>query len=321
MRVIRWGLIGCGDVAYRFLGPAFSQIENCELNAVNSRSVVSAEAFAQKFGVDRRHGKWQDLVADDEIDAVYVATPHHIHAQQTIAAADAGKQVLCEKPMAMNSLECGEMIDACSRNGVKLGVAYYRHFYPVMERLKQIISNGSIGKIVLCQINSFTRYDLKPGDAKYWMTVQAQSGGGPVMAGGCHRIEMLLDLFGPIAKTKSVLEHVLVKREVEDTAVVTFTFENGPVGVLSMSQSVREPNDTLYIFGSEGSIHMPVFGSGELFIKNGDETVVEHHPPNPNGHLPLIESFCQSVRNNETPVVDGQIGREVQKIEDAVYGY
>ena len=321
MNAIRWGLIGCGDVAYKFLGPAFAQIENCELIAVSSLRPKSAEAFAREFGVRRRHARWQDLVTDDEIDAVYVATPHFLHVEQTLAAAAAKKHVLCEKPMALNSMQCAEMIEACKQNRVKLGVGYYRHFYPVMDRIKAIIASNDIGKVILCQINSFTRYDLKPGDAKYWMVIKDQSGGGPVMAGGCHRIEMFLTLFGPIAKTRSVLERVLVQREVEDTAAVVFTFESGLLGVLSMSQSVREPNDTLYIFGSEGSIHMPAFGTGELFLKKGEQTVKEHHPPNPNGHLPMIESFCRSVINDEEPLVGGPIGLAVQKIEDAVYGF
>ena len=141
------------------------------------------------------------------------------------------------------------------------------------------------------------------------------------MAGGCHRIEMFLDLFGPIAKTESVLENVMVQREVEDTAAVVFTFESGLLGVLSMSQSIRESSDTLYIYGSEGSIHMPVFGSGELLLKNGEQAFREHHPPNPNGHLPMIESFCRSIINDVAPLVDGRIGLAVQRIEDAVYGY
>jgi len=153
------------------------------------------------------------------------------------------------------------------------------------------------------------------------MMIKEQSGGGPVMAGGCHRIEMFLDLFGPIAKTESVLENVMVQREVEDTAAVVFTFESGLLGVLSMSQSIRESSDTLYIYGSEGSIHMPVFGSGELLLKNGEQAFREHHPPNPNGHLPMIESFCRSIINDVAPLVDGRIGLAVQRIEDAVYGY
>ena len=138
MNVIRWGLIGCGDVAHKFLGPAFAQIETCELIAVSSLRPRRTEAFARKFGVRHRHARWQDLVTDDAIDAVYIATPHYMHAEQTVAAAAAKKHVLCEKPMALNSAQCSEMIESCKQNGVKLGVAYYRHFYPAIARIKSI---------------------------------------------------------------------------------------------------------------------------------------------------------------------------------------
>ena len=214
------------------------------------------------------------------------------------------------------------MIRACETAGVKLGVAFYRHFYPVIHRIKQILASGELGKTVLVQINSFTRYDMKPDEPKYWMFEKEKSGGGPMISGGCHRLEIFMNLLGPITNTVSVLENVVVKRAVEDTGVAVFRFESGPMAVLSMSQSIRESNDTFYLFGSEGSVHAPVLGSGEIGIKKGpkgNEETREFHPPHANSHLPMIDSYCRSVLKGEDPVVDGKLGLEVQKVMDAVY--
>src|SRR6185369_14041146 len=142
----------------------------------------------------RSYADWHDLIVDPDVHAVYVATPVHLHSEQTIAAAEAGKHVLCEKPMAMNTAECDRMIAACRTNGVQLGIAYYRHFYPVVLRVKEIIASGEIGKLVLAQVNAFQRFNPQPGDDRHWLVEKAKAGGGPMMDFGCHRIEILLNL-------------------------------------------------------------------------------------------------------------------------------
>src|SRR5437868_15221192 len=105
-----WGLIGCGDIARRRVAPALVALSNCELVAVSRARADKAEAFAREFGVRRWYGDWRQLLNDREIEAVYIATPVHLHATQAIAAAEAGKHVLCEKPLAMDVAECEQMI-------------------------------------------------------------------------------------------------------------------------------------------------------------------------------------------------------------------
>ena len=124
MRRLRWGLIGCGDIARRRVAPALRDLPNCELVAVSRARADLAESFAAEFGARRWHADWRRLVADEEVEAVYVATPVHLHAEQAAAAARAGKHVLCEKPLAMSVAECDRMIDACEGVGLRLGVAY-----------------------------------------------------------------------------------------------------------------------------------------------------------------------------------------------------
>src|ERR1051326_1126121 len=111
-----WGLIGCGDIARKRVAPALREHPDCELVAVSRANFDQAEQFANEFGARRWYADWRELIANEELDAVYIATPVNLHAAQTIAAARAGKHVLCEKPMAMTAAECDEMIAACSRS-------------------------------------------------------------------------------------------------------------------------------------------------------------------------------------------------------------
>src|SRR5260221_13939836 len=136
MKQLGWGLIGCGDIAQKRVAPAIRDSASGELIAVNRAQSELAAAFAKQFGARRWYLDWKKLLRDEEVEAVYIATPVHLHAEQTIAAAEAGKHVLCEKPMAMNVRECDQMIDAGRRHNVKIGVAYYRKFYPDAHRHK-----------------------------------------------------------------------------------------------------------------------------------------------------------------------------------------
>src|SRR6476619_553666 len=106
--MIQFGLIGCGDIAQKRVAPALRDSKICKLVAVSRARSQLAETFAREFGVPRWYADWRELLNDDDIDAVYVATPVHLHAEQTIAAMQAGKHVLCEKPMALNVAECGQ---------------------------------------------------------------------------------------------------------------------------------------------------------------------------------------------------------------------
>src|SRR5688572_12941890 len=128
MGSLKWGLIGCGDIAQKRVAPALRNLPNCQLRAITRFQAGLAQSFANEFGARRWYRSCNELLADKEIEAVYIATPVHLHAVQTITAAEAGKHVLCEKPMAMSVKECDEMIAACQANNVKLGIAYYRHF-------------------------------------------------------------------------------------------------------------------------------------------------------------------------------------------------
>src|ERR1700730_12317477 len=168
MKQLRWGLIGCGDIARKRIAPALRDSALGELLAVSRAQSELVEAFAKEFGAKKWYADWKELLLDEEIDAVYIATPVHLHAIQTIAAAEAGKHVLCEKPMAMDVAECEQMIAATRANNVKLGIAYYRHFYPVIHRIKHLLESGEIGDPVLVQINAFEWFNPVPEHSRSW---------------------------------------------------------------------------------------------------------------------------------------------------------
>lgn len=319
MRIIRWGLIGCGDIAQKRVAPALRDLPNVGFVAVNRARAEFAEEFALKFGARKWYADWHELIADPDIEAVYIATPVHLHAEQTIAAAEAGKHVLCEKPMALNVKECDRMIAACRTNGVKLGIAYYRHFYPVIARIKEILASGEIGKPILAQINAFEWNDMQPGDPRYWFLTKAKSGGGPMMDFGCHRIEVLLNLFGPINRVQAFNDALLFEREVEDTSAAFFKFETGLRATLTVTHAAFESQDTLDIFGSQGSLHVPVLNRGDLLVKTAAGERHESHPPDANIQLPSIADFTQAISENREPLVTGEIGREVARIEEEIY--
>lgn len=316
---LKWGLIGCGDIAQKRVAPALRDLANCELLAVTRSRPELAEAFANRFGIRKWYPTWQELLTDKEIDAVYIATPVHLHAAQTIAAAEAGTHVICEKPMAMNLKECDEMIAACRANDVKLGVAYYRRFYPVIERIKSVIQSGEIGIPVLAQVNAFEWFDPEPDNPRHWLVNRELAGGGPMFDFGCHRIEALVNILGPVKQITSIVANVVFDREVEDTATALFQFEPGTCGVLSVTHAASEPRDTLDVFGTQGSIEVPALNGGELRIKTSNGARVESHPPASNIHQPLIEDFVEAVLTNREPRVNGETGRTVARIEEAIY--
>src|SRR5439155_2876654 len=244
----RGGLVGAGDIARKRVAPALGASPGCELVAVARARAELAGEFARSFGASRTYARWQDLVREPGIDAVYIATPVHLHAEQTIAAAEAGRHVLCEKPMAMNVAECDRMIAACRANHVTLGVAYYRRFYPIVSRVKAILESGEIGDPVIVQINAFEPFNPDPDHPRYWLMKKAESGGGPMFDFGCHRLEVLLNIFGAIPRAAGMMANVRFQREVEDTAVALLQLGNGACATIAVTHAAAAPRDTVDIY-------------------------------------------------------------------------
>ncbi len=319
--VVRWGLIGAGDIAAKRVAPALRDSAGSAFAAVARARADLAAEFAQRHGAGRWYADWREMLRDPGIDAVYLATPVRVHAEQAVAAAQAGKHVLCEKPMALDVGSCERMLSAARTHGVSLGVAYYRHHYPLVRRLRELIGAGEIGQPVLAQVQAFELFAPPPGDPRAWLLKKSESGGGPMMDFGCHRIEVLLDLLGPVAEVRGFPTKVRFHdREVEDTCVAHLRFRSGAEAVLAVTHAAQESRDALQIFGSTGSAHVDVLNQGGLRLVTPGGTREERHPPHANLHQPLVEDFVAAVRARRPPTVTGEIGLEVNRVLAAIYG-
>ncbi len=316
---VRWGLVGAGDIVRKRVASALRDASGSEILAVSRVKPELAESFAKSVGAPRWYARAADLFADPDVDAVYIASPVHLHSAHAVGAAGAGKHVLCEKPMAMSVDECDRIIAAAHASGVRLGVAYYRHFYPVVRRIKELLASGEIGQPVLAQANAFEWLDMAPDSPRYWFLRKALAGGGPMFDFGCHRLEVLLDLFGPVRRVTSLLANVAFDREVEDTAGALLEFESGPCATLVVTHAAAAARDTLEIYGTRGSLHATVLNAGDLAIVAGDARRSEPHPPAPNLHQPLVQDFVDAVLAGREPTVTGAIGRAVAELEQRIY--
>ena len=318
--IVRWGLIGCGDIAAKRVAAALAAAEGSALQAVARRRADLAAEFAARHGAKRWYDGWRDLLRDEEIDAVYIATPVNLHADQTVSAAEAGKHVLCEKPMALDPAECERMLAAARANGIRLGVAYYRHHYPIVARLRELMASGELGQPVVVLVQAFEMFDPPPDHPRAWFLKKAIAGGGPMFDFGCHRIEVLLDLLGPVRTVHGFPANVRFRnREVEDTCTAQLGFASGAQATLIVSHAALESRDSFEIFGTRGSAHVDVLNTGGLRIVTEGGVREEHHPTPPNLHQPLVEEFVSAIREEREPAVTGEIGLAVARVVDAIY--
>ena len=319
--VLGWGLIGCGDIAAKRVARALRDSAHSELVSVARARAELAASFAKDHGARRSHADWRELLRDPDIGAVYLATPVALHAEQAIAASEAGRHVLCEKPMALQVEACARMIAAARANGVRLGVAYYRHHYPVVRRIREILAKGEIGAPVIAQAQAFEPFNPSPDHPRAWLLRKEAAGGGPMADFGCHRVQVLLDLLGPVAETRGFLSNARFKdREVEDTCVAHLDFASGAQALITVTHAALERRDTLEIIGTLGSVQVPVLNDGGLRVTTEAGVREEKHPPHPNLHQPLVEDFVAAVREGRDPEVSGETGLDVQRVLARIYG-
>jgi len=316
---IGWGIIGCGDVARRRVAGAIISEENSRLVAVCRRNPQMLRAFCDKFEVDRGYEVAGDLIDDPEIDAVYIATPVNLHLPQTVAAAKASKHVLVEKPMAMSVAECDQMIDVCRENGVGLGVAYYRRFYPVVDRIKQLIETGEIGQPFAVSVTTANDFAMDKREDGYWRVVPEQGGGGALMDIGSHRINIMLDVFGEVESVKSICSTVAADYDAEDCASLVMKFRSGIHGSLQCFFGSACDPDEFAVMGTKGRLVSAPLNEGELTIQTAEGVRVESHPPAKNFNAPLIADFVAAIQENRPPRVSGEEGCATNLVMELAY--
>jgi predicted dehydrogenase len=317
--MIRWGIIGCGDVARRRVAQAIQQDPHSSLIAACRRNEFELQQFCRDFDVPRQYTDAVPLTHDSDIDAVYIATPVRQHCPQTVAAAEKGKHVLVEKPMAMSVVECDGMIAACRAAGVVLGVAYYRRFYPVVARIKQLIEDGQIGQPLSVSAVTGIPFAMTSEDDGYWRVIPERGGGGALMDIGSHRLNLFLDLFGPVVEVRTLCDTLHASYAAENTATLALRFESGVHGTLQCFFGVDADPDEFTIIGTKGRLASAPLNGGDLTIHTEDGRRTESHPPWDNFNAPLITDFTAAILENRPPRVTGEEGRATNALLQRAY--
>lgn len=305
---IRWGLLGCGDIARKRVARALLEAPDSELRIACRRDANQLNAFCQDFGVPHATTREAELINHADVDAVYIATPVKDHLPQTLAAAKAGKHVLVEKPMALSVAECQQMIDACKQHGVSLGVAYYRRFYPIVARMKELLASGTLGTPLAIAAVTSTAFDLNPGEEGYWRVEKNVGGGGALMDVGSHRLNLFLDLFGPVTHVHALCDTLTGDFEGEDCASLILRFQTGAHGSLQCFFGTSVDADEFTITGSKGRLIASPLNGARLIVQTGGEQRDEQHPPAENLHEPLVADFVRALIEQRPPRVSGEEG-------------
>ena len=221
MDIVRWGMIGCGDVAEVKSGPGFQKAEGSALVAVTRRDRAKADDYARRHGVPRVHATAEALVSDPGVDAVYIATPPSSHCELSLLAARAGKPCLVEKPMAMNHAECVRMIEAFRAGGVPLWVAYYRRALPRFLLARTLLADGAIGRVTSIHIQVFE--PLASAElANTWRYDQRVAGAGLFFDLASHCVDLVDFLAGPISNVSGFAINTGGAYAVEDVTAAAF---------------------------------------------------------------------------------------------------
>ena len=316
MKQINWGFIGCGEVTEKKSGPAFNEVEGSQVVAVMSRSENKARSYAERHHIRKWYTDAQELIDDPDVNAIYIATPPSSHATFAIMAMRAGKPVYIEKPLAASYNDCIRINRISEQTGVPCFVAYYRRYLPYFQKVKEIIENGTIGKVINVQL----RFSVPPRDLDYknekelpWRLQPDIAGGGYFYDLAPHQIDLLQNIFGVITRAHGYPANRAHLYKAEDTVSACFFFENGVTGSGSWCfvghESAKE--DRIEGIGDKGSLSFSVFTYEPIVLitSEGKQSITV---PNPSYvQLPIIKhviehlqgiGHCECTSISATPV-------------------
>jgi len=333
-RKIKWGVIGSGGIARRRTIPeGISKANNAELSAVFDIDAQVNVEMAKKFGA-KQAASISDLQEAD-IDAVYIATPAHLHAEQVRACAKAGKHILCEKPLGMTVAEAEEMIELCKQIGVKLGCAFMMRFVAQHQHALKLVKEGKLGTPTYARAQLSCWYPPIEGA---WRQDPSTGGGGSLIDMGGHCIDLLEMFFGPVVKVSCFINNTIHDYKSEDSSVAMLFFENGALGTVDTFFCIPDNSskNVLELYGSKGSIlakgtigQAPA-GQMVAFLEQDSEEYDAQQArteaqgiiiaPEPvNTYQAEIEEFGQAIIDDREPVISGELGLRSQKILTACY--
>ena len=267
--MLNWIVIGVGDITKRRVIPAIQAEPRSALYGIVTRDPAKAAAYNTRvwWGLD-------EALRDPAVDVVYVATPVFLHAPQTIQSLRTGKHVLCEKPMAMNEAEAVSMVRAAEESGKTFGVAYYRRCYPKVQRAKELMKAGVIGKPVVAELTNHMWFDGE--GSRSWLVDRAKAGGGPLFDIASHRIDVLNYWFGQPLRVSAQLSNAVHHYAVEDNATVLIEYAGGVRGVVDVRWHSKVSRDECRIRGTDGEMELSPLNGPEFGYPGGRENLPAH---------------------------------------------
>ena len=282
--MLKWLVVGIGDITIKRVLPAILAEPRSRLVGLVTREPAKALPY--------RVPAWTSLQAalrESGCDAVYVGTPVVLHAEQTIASLRAGKHVLCEKPTAMNYTEACAMRQVAVETGGLLGVAYYRRMYPKVNRAKQLMEDGAIGRVVFAEATAHSWFP--EAEAKVaWRADPKMSGGGPLYDIASHRIDLMNYLFGRPRRACGQISNAVHHYAVEDNATVMIEYPGGVRGLVDARWHSQVVRDEFRIRGTGGELDLSPLNDPNLVTPAGQEQIAAPA----NLHYPCVEEFVTS---------------------------
>ncbi len=335
-RKLKWGVIGCGGIADRRTLPGMMLTDNCELVAVMDTNPAFAETVKEKYGAKYSFTDYNELLALDEIEAVYIASPVFCHNEQALAAVKAGKHILIEKPIGLSVKDSQEIIDACKEADIKLGVGFMMRYHAYHQAMKEIIEKGTLGDIVSMRAQFSCWY---PEIAGAWRQNKALSGGGALIDLGVHCIDLLMYISGLSAvECMGYAETQTFNYNVDDSASLIMKMNNGALAYVDVNFNVPDSSvkNPLEFYGTKGSM----IASGTLSQVEGGSVKLYACPDAAgydaqqahslieavdldvefgNMYTKELSAFADTVLNDKTPPINGENTLLVQKVIEAIY--
>ncbi len=335
---VQWGIVGCGWVARDYVAPAMTASAAVRLTAVCDPEPSALSRIAAETTGIARHAGLTDFLATPGIEAVYVATPNHLHRPIVEAAARAGKHVLCEKPMATSLADAEAMVAACQRSGVRYATAFDQRFQARHRRLRELLRTGRLGEITAVRVHyaCWTPADWSPptseGVHDNWRIDPARAGGGAFIDLAPHGLDLVQTLLGePLVETKCLLQRRIFDYAVDDGAALIGRFRSGALLLLNVAYNCPDhfPRRTLELIGTRAmAIAQDTMGQtpgGSLRLVDAASGTMEPVAIPPDEDVsPFtagIESFSRCLRTDETfPYPPENDLHTMRLLADAVQG-
>jgi 1,5-anhydro-D-fructose reductase (1,5-anhydro-D-mannitol-forming) len=313
-----WGIIGTGGIANNAVAPAINALGGeGHLIAGVSRDRERADAFAARHGARRAYTEYADLLGDREVDVVYIATPNGLHAEQAIAAARAGKHVLCDKPLALTVADAMLVVDEFARAGRALGITFQTRYHTAFLEAKRLIEQGAIGDVLVVQVEVSSGANT----LRSWRADPALAGLGSINNIAVHPYDLLRYLLGSEPTEVMAMTDVGRRTELERLVLTLLRFRSGAVAYVNANQLVPHYQPDIAIYGTKGRIVgvdcTRAFREGELrVLTEAGEQASKHSSKDAFGRI--VAAFNDAVRQGRAPTPSGLDGLRCAQVTDAV---